>query len=137
MFTSARRFVLITSALALVALLAGASCGGGACATRAECGSGEACLFKVGKCNARGECVSLPNFGCDSFITYCGCHGDIVKSTCGYPDGYATGPSLGASCAEPDPGSTTEPGFSNDAAILDASGDAPVSDASEEAEGGG
>jgi hypothetical protein len=76
---------------------------GPSCTTSATCPSGEECLFKVGSCSAKGECLAPDSLGgeCGLVVTYCGCDGKTVGGLCG-PD-YAFGPTLGlpAPCGPP------------------------------------
>jgi hypothetical protein len=85
--------------VALVALGVAVAQGGcdstKSCGSSADCGSGESCLFAVGSCGARGQCLSPSSFGaqCNHVVQYCGCDGQTVGGLCG-PD-YAFAPTLG------------------------------------------
>ena len=86
--------------LGLVLVLA--ACGGTAeCVKDADCGSGSACLYKVADgCSAVGECVkNVTGIECFALEAYCGCDGSTVNAGCGFPAGYATGPTTHVSVA--------------------------------------
>lgn len=71
----------------------------GPCAANGDCPSGSSCYFLIGSCSAKGECIEDPAPGtgtCKSIETLCGCDGTSVTTGCGYPSGYASGPSAGA-----------------------------------------
>jgi hypothetical protein len=65
------------------------------CTVDAECGVGKQCLFAVGSCSARGQCLGLGTLGpiCNVVVAYCGCDGQSVRGLCG--PSYASGPTLG------------------------------------------
>ena len=81
----------------------------GPCDAGGACPSGSACYFAIGSCLAGGRCISDAPPGtamCNSVEILCGCDGQQVYSGCGYPGGYASGPTMGDSSC----GSTTEDG---------------------------
>jgi sugar lactone lactonase YvrE len=82
---------------------AGDAVSGPGCTMGGACPSGQSCLFKVGSCSAKGECLAPDSLGgqCNLIVTYCGCDGQTVGGLCG-PD-YAYGPTLGQSapCGPP------------------------------------
>jgi hypothetical protein len=95
--------------LILAFLLAG--CGGGsdtthdmstltnqACNKDSDCSDGR-CVYKVSDgCSASGVCMTPPTGPtCGAVEILCGCDGSDVSSGCGFPAGYASGPSTGAS----------------------------------------
>lgn len=64
-----------------------------ACAVNSDCASGEQCLYKIGDCSARGQCV-LSGAECGIAVGCSGCSdGQIVAGLCGLPS-YAYGPAL-------------------------------------------
>jgi hypothetical protein len=77
----------------------GSSSGGGltgpACTTTADCTSGDECLYAVGSCSAKGQCLAPSQLGaqCGIVVTYCGCNGQTIGGICGA--NYASGPTLG------------------------------------------
>ncbi len=75
---------------------------GPVCTTTADCAPGESCLFEVGSCSAKGQCLVAASLGpqCNIVVTYCGCDGTTVGGLCG--PNYAAGPTLGQSapCAD-------------------------------------
>jgi hypothetical protein len=96
---------LLAAVLALLAAPAlGQGCSSSTCTNNSDCGSGEACLYWMGSCSAQGTCMTYPDNGskgcgapaaaCGSEETLCGC-GATVVSGCGYPGGYASGPTNG------------------------------------------
>ena len=84
------------SSLALLLAIASA-CGsssskvGSPCASEAECGSGNVCVYKIEEgCAARATCQPLPTGSqCGGAILYCACSGVKIGVGCGGPDGYA------------------------------------------------
>jgi hypothetical protein len=84
--------------LALLLATVGSACGSGgsaACTKTSDCGSGSQCVYRIGSCLAAGEC--LPGSGsstCGAIEEVCGC-GTVVVTGCGYPQGYASGPTTG------------------------------------------
>ena len=87
--------------------------------TLPSCGSGEACptgstcFFPIGSCSAKGQCQVWPAPGtaeCEAIEQLCGCDGTPVTTGCDAPQGYATGPTTGASgsnCGAKDAGKAT------------------------------
>ena len=74
------------------------ACGGTAeCLKDSDCGSGYSCVYKVADgCHAQGECRAMPTgIECFALESYCGCDGNTVNAGCGFPAGYATGPTTG------------------------------------------
>jgi hypothetical protein len=67
------------------------------CKVTAECDAGQSCLYPVGNCSAKGQCLALGSV-CGLVVSYCGCDGTRVQGLCGPP--YAYGPTLApdASC---------------------------------------
>jgi hypothetical protein len=57
------------------------------------------CAYKISDgCSAKGICMQIPSPTCASFIELCGCDGKSVRGgACFYADGYAGGPTTGAS----------------------------------------
>ena len=111
-------FLAAAAALSLLGFLAGTGCTL-ACSSRGDCGDEQVCVYKIGNCSAQGECQDIPKPGCFSIAELCGCNGSIVTTGCGYPYGYATGPTTGSQSCVPGP-EEPQPGF----ATPDASGDA-------------
>ena len=104
----------------ITALIACSS--GGPCSTDADCSSGQMCVFKVGDCSARGQCVGRPGGPqCNAIEELCGCNGQTVITGCGFPSGFASGATTGASFCAADAGNDA----STDAAS-DAKSDAPI-----------
>lgn len=96
---------------------------GGPCATNADCGSGQMCVFEIGSCSAKGQCVGRPSGPqCNAIEELCGCNGQNVITGCGFPSGFASGATTGASFCAADAGSDA----SNDVAQKS---DAPSTDA--------
>ncbi|HEY2746893.1 MAG TPA: hypothetical protein VGL86_19860 [Polyangia bacterium] len=64
------------------------------------------CAYKIADgCAATGHCASLPSPTCASFTELCGCDGNPVRAgACFYADGYAGGPTTGASVCGDDGG---------------------------------
>lgn len=89
----------------LVTSIVAQGCSAKHCSSNAECSSGEMCLYPIGDCSASGECQKVsnpPTRGCSTLscaggeTQYCGCDGTTVYGgACGFPDGYATGPTRG------------------------------------------
>jgi hypothetical protein len=103
----------------LVAPVVAEGCSSKACSQDSDCSIGEACLYWVGSCSARGTCMTFPDpaasggcgspaVQCGDSYTVCGC-GVTAMSGCKYPAGYASGPTNGdRDCLSP--GSTGGPG---------------------------
>jgi hypothetical protein len=74
---------------------------GGPCTANSDCDAGDQCLFPIGDCSAKGQCLSLASLGaeCDHEVAYCGCNGTTVEGLCGPP--YAYGPTPSADAASP------------------------------------
>jgi hypothetical protein len=74
----------------------------GPCGANEDCPSGSSCYFPIGSCDAKGVCVDNPPPGtpvCKAIEALCGC-GKQVTTGCGFPQGYASGPTTGTSdCA--------------------------------------
>jgi hypothetical protein len=75
------------------------------CANDGDCSGGQGCFFKIGTCSAQGACMTLPpgpsGAACvGSLQLYCGCNGTMVATGCGFPDGYAGGPTTGTEQAD-------------------------------------
>jgi hypothetical protein len=71
----------------------------GPCDAKGGCPSGSSCYFPIGSCDATGECISNPDPGtpeCGAIELLCGCNGKQVTTGCGYPMGYASGPTTGS-----------------------------------------
>ena len=78
----------------------------GPCGSKGECPSGASCYFPIGSCSATGECVEDPPPGsppCGAVEFLCGC-GTPQTSGCGFPNGYASGPTTGTSLCSADGG---------------------------------
>jgi hypothetical protein len=84
-------------------LLAGGCSTTRTCTTNADCGANETCAFRIGSCSTEGECKTPPSPECGFETSYCGCDGTMVTGGCGYPAGYASGPTLGGQAC-PDTG---------------------------------
>jgi hypothetical protein len=70
----------------------------GPCGDGGVCPSGSSCFFAIGSCPQTGECIENPPPGtpmCGAIEALCGCDGTNVTSGCGFPDGYASGPTAG------------------------------------------
>lgn len=78
--------------------------GGQPCVRNDDCPSAAfVCAFKIADgCAATGHCAPIPMPTCASFTELCGCDGSPVRAGgCFYADGYAGGPTTGASfCAD-------------------------------------
>jgi hypothetical protein len=92
--------------LTLLALLVHAGCklstgDAPSCVRDQDCGSpNQHCVYKIADgCAATGHCAARPSGPtCASIVLLCGCDGTMVGSgSCQYPDGYAGGPTTGAS----------------------------------------
>jgi hypothetical protein len=101
-----------------LALLAGPACAPKSCTTNADCGAGAICQYRIGDCNATGECLGPPRPRSFLETEYCSCSGDhsvISGSGPGYQDGYASGPTLGtaysADCMPADAQAPEPPGL--------------------------
>jgi hypothetical protein len=56
------------------------------------------CVYSIGSCSASGQCQNRPTGPqCNAIIEYCGCNGVTVVGGCGFPQGFASGPTTGAS----------------------------------------
>ncbi len=74
--------------------------GGGPCVRDTDCPSNEyGCGYKIADgCSAIGHCARIPSPTCGAIIILCGCDGSEVRSgACFYADGFAGGPTTGAS----------------------------------------
>ena len=93
---SGRASSLLVTVLGVV-LVSACSSGSGnaACLKTADCASGSMCVFKIGSCSASGECTPTMPATCGAEERICGC-GQTVITGCGYAQGYASGPSTGA-----------------------------------------
>jgi len=88
--------ILVSMVVAVIAI--GCSSTGSVCTTNADCASGQRCLFPIGSCSATGQCESGPSGPeGNSEEELCGCNGSIVATGCGFPNGFASGPTTGAS----------------------------------------
>ena len=115
------------------------------CETSSDCGSGEACLFPIGSCTAQGQCMKYPDNGsngcgggggeCGYVQGLPGCNGALVSTGCGYPDGYANGPTLGPATETSGGSDAGKSGFF-DATLKEAGQIAPVDGAGESGEAG-
>jgi len=127
----------------MVAPVVAQGCSSKACLQDSDCGLGEACLYWMGSCSARGTCMTFPapraSGGCGSAAvqcadseTLCGC-GVTVMSGCNYPSGYASGPTNGERDC-PGPGGTAGPGGDGgvDASTSHDAGEAGLPDGSGE-----
>jgi hypothetical protein len=96
---------LVAAMLAiLLALVVAQGCSGKTCSQDSDCALGEACLYPIGSCSARGTCMTFPDpagggcnspaVQCNDSYPLCGC-GVTVMSGCNYPNGYAGGPTNG------------------------------------------
>jgi hypothetical protein len=62
------------------------------CTTSAECSSPAECVYPIGDCSAKGQCIDVSSLLMCGMVVYsCGC-GATVNALCGQP--YAAGPSL-------------------------------------------
>lgn len=87
---------IFLSALTLTALSAACSSSVSKCSAQSDCGSGKECLYRIGNCDAEGECIDSPSGPqCNALDTVCGCNGAQVYDGCGFPGGYASGPTTG------------------------------------------
>jgi hypothetical protein len=100
---------------------------GGPCSSNADCAAGDGCYYAIGSCPGQGECVAIPTGGgCGAEESLCGCDGSQVTSGCGFPGGYASGPTDGSSfCTSfdagpgsPDAGTEAGPGAGGSCAAL-------------------
>ena len=73
----------------------------GPCGANGSCSGSATCYFLIGTCGGTGECFTA-NSGaeCGALEVLCGCDGQQVTSGCGYPNGYASGPTMGSSFCE-------------------------------------
>lgn len=76
--------------------LSGAS-NGKSCATDNDCPSPYyRCAYPVADgCSAVGTCQAYSLPACGAMTELCGCNGKLVVSGCTYPEGAASGPTLG------------------------------------------
>lgn len=121
------RLVAAMLALLVAAVVAQGCSGGKACSQDGDCALGEACLFQIGSCSARGTCMTFPDpagtggcgappVECNDSYPLCGC-GVTVMGGCNYPQGYAGGPTNGdRNCVIP-----LGPGEPGDGGGIDAS----------------
>jgi hypothetical protein len=68
------------------------------CFAGGTCPAGSTCLFEIGTCQDSGKCIEDPAPGtpiCKAIQSLCGCNGYPATTGCGYPSGYATGPTTG------------------------------------------
>jgi hypothetical protein len=82
----------------IVALpLASACSGPSACKTDADCNGNGVCSYKVGSCDAKGECLTLEGNKSNGIVEYCACDGSVARGgpAYGYRDGYASAPTRG------------------------------------------
>jgi hypothetical protein len=106
-----------------IAMIASTGCSkNDACATSADCGSGQNCEYPVGNCAAKGQCIDPTGAGCLVITYLCGCNGKLVNVYCGDPDGYASAPTVNSSF-DPTPAQANSGTCSVD---QDASADAAV-----------
>jgi hypothetical protein len=102
----------------------------GACGSDQSCPAGASCFFKIGSCAATGQCIADGTGPeCKAIRVLCGCtDASTVATGCGYPSGYASGPTTGSDTC----GLAPPVGDAGDAATRDASPDAsqPAHDAS-------
>ena len=88
----------------------------GACGAGVACPSGSTCFFPIGSCAAKGACIENPSPGtpeCKALESLCGCDGTPVTAGCGFPEGYASGPTTGGagmSCSGADAGHANDGG---------------------------
>lgn len=135
---------LVAAMLAmLLASVVAQGCSGKACSQDSDCELGEACLYPIGSCSARGTCMTFPDpagggcnspaVRCDDSYPMCGC-GVTVMSGCNYPQGYAGGPTNGDTNCASSPGSTGGPGGDGgvDAGTSPEAGEAGLPDGSGE-----
>jgi hypothetical protein len=99
-------FSIVACGALAISLGAGCLIEGGACATNDDCSNGQECLFAIGSCAAKGECKNRPSGPeCNAVEEVCGCNGATVFTGCGFPSGFATGPTTGAPFCAADGGS--------------------------------
>jgi hypothetical protein len=105
----------------LVAVMAMADgCSTKACARNSDCASGDMCVFKIGSCSTEGECKAPPSGPqCGAIEELCGCNGEDAVTGCGFPDGYASGPTTGSSFAVCRDGGPAHEGIGADGAVID------------------
>ncbi len=79
----------------------------GACASNADCPTGDVCAFPaVGGCGVLGSCVVAPaGANCQAYVAGCACDGTEVNLTCnGFQAGYQSKPiSHTGACSSPPP----------------------------------
>ncbi len=81
--------------------------GGEPCVVDDDCpGPSFVCAYKIADgCAAKGHCAPVPEPTCASFTILCGCDGSQVRGGgCFYADGYAGGPTTGATFCSHDGG---------------------------------
>jgi hypothetical protein len=64
------------------------------------CPANSTCYYPIGSCSAAARCIVDPSPNtpeCGALEELCGCDGGQVVSGCGFPGGYASGPTTGAS----------------------------------------
>jgi hypothetical protein len=77
----------------------------GPCGDEGQCPAGAGCFFPIGSCDAVGACIVGPSGGgCGVEESLCGCGGGMVTTGCGFPDGYASGPTTGMTFCTADAG---------------------------------
>jgi hypothetical protein len=94
----------------------------GECDADGACPSGSSCFFPIGSCDTKGQCIEDPAPGtpqCEAIEILCGCDGADVTAGCGFPGGYASGPTMGGSSCG---GVPTEPDGGTDAGSLPEAG---------------
>jgi hypothetical protein len=91
-----RALLFVVVALAAVGSACSSGGAGGACSMTSDCSGGAECVYRIGSCSVSGECLP-PGGGasqCGAIEEVCGC-GTNVATGCGYPQGYASGPTTG------------------------------------------
>jgi hypothetical protein len=73
------------------------------CGPSESCPSGSTCFYPIGACGTKGQCFADPSPEtpeCGAIEALCGCDGTLVTTGCGFPPGFASGPTIGDSeCA--------------------------------------
>ncbi len=129
-------------AIMLVTPVVAQGCSGQACSQDSDCALGEACLYPIGSCSARGTCMKFPDpagsDGCNANAVQCGYShplcgcGVTVMGGCNYPEGYAGGPTNGdGNCGDPFP-EVPGPDGGDDASTSQEGGEAGLPDGSGE-----